>query len=176
MPVGDSADPHSASGIMAQLSGGMVVVAISDTTDEGSKVVGCVLGSLLDDSLIEGYRLRRFGANDGDGLLAYIGVAPEFQGARGFQGRCGYLDEVCAGTPLSPKPTGSSSIASVLFSTWLRHPEISPCSAVFVRTRATIRPVLHLLDRHGFEHRGQFELDFRGSVQTRLVYCRRNDD
>lgn len=174
MPIGDASDPHSALGIMTQLRNGPLLVAALDTGETPvPEVVGCVLGGVLDESLIDSYRLRNFGAQNGDGILAYIGVAPEAQGYRGFLRNDGFIEEVTVGNGSTRKSEMTVSLAGVLFSTWLELPAISCCPTVFVRTRETIAPILHLLNRHGFEYQGQFELVFRGSPQARLVYRRK---
>jgi len=151
----------------------MLVASMDRGDAPATEVLGCVLGGILDEPLIDSYRLGKFGARRGDGILAYIGVAPEAQGARGLLRGEGLLEEVILGAGAMRRAEATVSLASVLFSTWLDLPAVSCCPAVFVRTRETIAPVLHLLDRHGFEYQGQFELVFRGSPQARLVYRRK---
>jgi len=86
MPVGDRSDPHSARGILAQWEDAPQVLLASEDTPgvplEDRRVLGCVVGGVLDAERIDAYRLGPFGAREGDGLLAYIGVAPCAQGLR----------------------------------------------------------------------------------------------
>lgn len=171
MPIGDGADPHSALGIMSALFGkGPLIVATMDTEPEHSPcVLGCVLGGTLDETLIEAYGLSPYGAQVGDAILAYIGVAPWAQGLRGRLQN----DQSIEVPALATGPRNSSkSLASFLFERWLRHPAVARRPSVYVRTRETIGPILHLAEKNGFAFRGQFELDFRGERQNRLVYRR----
>ena len=177
MPVGDASDAHSAVGVMTELRDGPLLVATRDAADvEVTQVVGCVLGGVLNESLIDSYRLGNFGARTGDAILAYIGVTPEAQGIRGFPRNNGFLDKIFSSNDTPRKPDESDSLAGAMFSTWLELPEIASCPTVFVRTRETIGSMLHLLSKHGFEHQGRFDLEFHGSLQSRLVYRRHNHD
>lgn len=171
MPIGDAADPHSAAGIMSALFGkGPLIVATTDVEPEHNPcVLGCVIGGMLDEALIDGYGLSPFGARTGDAILAYIGVAPSAQGLRG-RIRNGEVIDVPA--PAAGPPADSKSLASFLFESWLRHPAVARCPSVFVRTRETIGPILHLAEKNGFAFQGQFELNFRGERQNRLVFRR----
>lgn len=164
LPVGDCHDRHSARGILAEMGERARVLAVSDV-DDGTSVLGCVVGVVLDGGLIASYGLGDFGADAGDGLLAYIGIVPEAQGARvaplqddTFEVRWG--------------PSRNPSLASLLFEGWLALPTVSACPNVFVRTRKSIKPVLYLLDKNGFSYRGGFRLSFRGVRQSRLVFGR----
>jgi hypothetical protein len=174
MPVGDPSDPHSAKGIMAELcEEGLHLVASADgeaTPDRG--ILGCVLGGILSSDLIESYGLGPYGARQGDGLLAYIAVAPSVQGARGYPRAGNVIEDLGPATPHSREPQSSVSLASVLFTSWLELPEVASRRALFVRTRKVIGPVLHLLEKHGFVLQGQFEVDYRGERQDRLVFQR----
>lgn len=171
MPIGDVADPHSATGIMSALFGkGPLIVATMDIAPKQSQcVLGCVLGGTLDDSLIEDYGLSPYGAQAGDAILAYIGVAPSVQGLRGRLRNEEHIEVPARAT--GPR-NESKSLASLLFERWLRHPSVARCPSVFVRTRETIGPILHLAEKNGFAFQGQFELDFRGERQNRLVFRR----
>lgn len=164
MPVGDRHDRHSARGILAEMGDRAQVLAVSDV-DDGSLVLGCVVGVVLDDGLIASYGLGEFGADAGDGLLAYVGIVPEAQGTRAAALHGGAF-EVRRGTSRDP------SLASLLFERWLALPAIRACPNVFVRTRQSIKPVLYLLDKNGFSYCGAFRLSFRGVRQSRLVFGR----
>jgi len=174
MPVGDATDPNSALGIMAELctEGPTVLASTEGNAARGAEVLGCVLGGVLNDSLIERFGLRPYGACRGDGLLAFIGVAPTVQGARGYLRTGNVIEDL--GPSSSRPPVGSVSLASALFSNWLALPAISSRRAVFIRTREVIRPILHLAGKHGFVYQGRMHQDFRGSIQERLVFRRDN--
>lgn len=175
MPIGNASDPHSALGIMSQLGDGLLLIATPDVkAGPVSEVLGCVLGGVLCEPLIEGYGLGKFGARSGDAILAYIGVAPLAQGTRGILRNDGHPGEVVLDAGYQGGSEMAVSLASVLFSEWLELPGVSSCPTVYVRTRETIGAILHLLERHDFEYQGQFELEFRGTPQARLVYRRRN--
>ncbi len=164
MPLGDPQDRHSARGIVAELGDRAQVLAAADP-ENGTSVLGCVVGVVLDGDLIDAYRLSDFGAQSGDGLLAYIGIRPEVQGGRAARLQDDTF-EVRRG------PSGDPSLASLLFERWLELPQISACPSLFVRTRRAIAPVLYLLEKHEFTYRGEFRLSFRGMSQTRLVFGR----
>lgn len=177
MPFGNASDPHSARGIVAQLKARALVLVASATilaeAGERRRVIGCVLGGVLDEGLIDAYRLSAFGAKAGDALLAYIGVEPACQGKRALP----LSDRRFAmrSRRLAPASrNGGESVAGTLFSRWLALPGVAARPRVFVRTRSVLRPVLHLIDRHGFGLRGKFELDFHGERQERLVFARTN--
>jgi len=175
MPIGDASDPHSARGIVAQLGANARILLASSTRGNaplaGQPVLGCVLGAILDDRLIAAYRLGPYGARRGDGLLAYIGVPPAVQGERLSPAGGDRFD--CRPATRGNPPTGETvSLGSLLFSRWLEISAIERCPALFVRTRTTIKPILHLLAKHGFDFRGRFELDFQGQRQDRLVFAR----
>ncbi len=85
MPVGDDSDLHSALGIITMLGEHariLLASAMEIGAPEAQRVLGCVLGSVLDEKLINVYRIGEYGARTGDGLLAYIGLVPHAQGAR----------------------------------------------------------------------------------------------
>lgn len=172
MPVGDTTDAHSALGIMSELcaEGPTVLAAHEGESGKGPEVLGCVLGGILNDALIEQYGLRAYGARHNDGLLAFIGVAPTVQGARGYLRTGNFIEHL----DIAPRqaPDGSVSLASALFSSWLAHPAIASCRSVFVRTREMISPILHLAGKHGFVYQGRMHQDFRGTEQERLVFRR----
>ncbi len=176
MPVGGASDPQSAMGILTELCecGPTLVATPESPAAPDSPVLGCVLGGVLDAQLIDSYGLGNFGARAGDGLLAYIGVTPAAQGARGRLRGGHIIEELCAGPDAQDEPGEAVSLASVLFSSWLALPEVSSLPTVFIRTRETIAPILHLLDKHGFDYQGRFEIEFRGECQRRLVYSREN--
>ena len=171
MPIGDAADPHSAAGIMSALfdKGPLIVATMDDEREQSQCVLGCVLGGTLDESLIEDYGLAPYGAQPGDAILAYIGVAPSVQGLRGRVRNEEHFEVPARATGARED---SKSLASFLFERWLRHPSVARCPSVFVRTRETIEPILHLAEKNGFAFQGQFELDFRGERQNRLVFRR----
>lgn len=177
MPIGDESDAHSARGIIATL-GGRFQVLLASAMEPGvapgaQQVVGCVLGGVLDEKLIDAYGLGAHGARKGDGLLAYIGVVPSAQGAR-LSALDGGLFELTNSRPLPVTKNASTSLASLLFSRWLALPAISSCPAVFVRTRQVIKPILHLAAKNGFDYCGSFSLDFHGEKQDRMVFRRVN--
>ncbi len=122
----------------------------------------------MDDEVIDRYRLASFHAKSGDGLLAFIGIVPEAQRTR-----------IVAGDGESAKVAGASeqqtatSLARHLFASWLAMEHLGECRNIFVRTRRKIAPVLHLCDKFEFSYRGSVELQFRGNVQERLVFCRK---
>lgn len=167
MPLGDLRDRHSARGIIAELGDRAQVLAASDPED-GTSVLGCVVGVVLDKDLIDSYCLSEFGAHSGDGLLAYIGILPEVQGGRATR----LQDDIFE---VRRGPSADPSLANLLFERWLELPEISVCPNLFVRTRRSIEPVLYLLNKHGFSYRGEFQLSFRGMSQTRMVFGRGYD-
>ncbi len=175
MPIGDASDPHSARGIVAQLGSNARILLASpargSASPAGNPVLGCVLGAILDDDLIAAYRLGPYGARRGDGLLAYIGVPPAFQGER-LSPAGGDRFERRPANRGTPPARRTVSLGSLLFSRWLELSAVKRCPALFVRTRTTIKPILHLLAKHGFDFRGRFELDFQGQRQDRLVFAR----
>jgi hypothetical protein len=170
MPIGDSADRQSARGVISEFGKNVRVLAASET-DAAQPLLGCVLGGLLDEALIGAYRLAAYGAQKGDGLLAYIGVLPSAQGSRVIRMRDNAFKVLSEQTSQRAEPD-SDSLAGLLFSEWLRLYGINACPRVFVRTRKMIRPVLHLIKKNGFEYLGHFELDFYGDIQDRLVFSR----
>jgi len=174
MPVGPADDPNSAKGIIHELKlQAQAVVAANtcgDANQDGKLIVAFVLGGILDDRLAELYGLRDFGAQAGDALLSYIGVLPAYQG---------YSAPKLAGDrfEISPRTPGQSdevSLSALLFKRWLSLTDVSSSPNVFIRTRWTIRPVLQLIEAHGFEYCGEFHLDFHGDRQERLVFRRSN--
>lgn len=177
MPIGDASDPHSAHGILAELGERVQVIVASKTTadpiHEYKEVLGCVVGAVLDESLIDAYGLAPYGACIGDGLLAYIGVAPSAQGSRALQRRVNEFD-LRPGQASAPINQKGDSLASLLFARWLDLSEIEQCPRVFVRTRKVLDPILHLAGKNGFQYLGQFELDFQGERQDRMVFGRSN--
>lgn len=171
MPVFDDADHHCAHRIISDFGdNAQILVASSD--GEGEPLLGCVLGGILDAELIAAYRLAGFGARAGDGVLAYIAVPPAAQGSRVVH----LSDDVFEVHParIGGRWRKGSSLAGALFAGWLANPAVAQCPRVFVRTREVIRPVLHLIEKNGFEYRGRFELEFRGERQDRLVFGRSN--
>lgn len=173
MPLGDSSDRHSARGILAELGPSVQALVATAATETGipSSILGCVIGSPLNDDLIDQYRLASYGARPGDALFAYIGVRPSLQGCRvqpakdnRFQldGRADRAD--------SKRP--GASLASLLFSNWLTLPGIRRCPRVFIRTREVLTPIQALAERNGFQYCGKFYLDFHGNRQDRIVYRR----
>ena len=173
MPIGDESDPHSARGIIAALGGRLQVLLASamepGITPRAQRVVGFVLGGVLDDQLIDAYGLRAHGARKGDGILAYIGVVPSAQGAR-LSALDGDIYELTNSRSLAVTRSESTSLASLLFSRWLALPAITSCPAVFVRTRQVLKPILHLAAKNGFDYCGSFSLDFHGERQDRMVF------
>lgn len=170
MPVGDDSERQSAHGIISQFGDNAQVLVASDT-DESRPLLGCVLGGVLDDNLIASYGLAGYGAETGDGLLAYIGVSPSAQGSRVT--RCGDdVFEILPSRNSQRHEHDGHSLAGLLFAQWLRLPAIEPCPHVFVRTRKVIGAVLHLIEKNGFKYSGRFDLDFHGQKQDRLVYRR----
>jgi hypothetical protein len=171
MPVGDETNPHSARGIVASLSRQEKIVVASRAEEEGESIIGCVLGGVLDDELIVDYRLAPFGAKEGDGLLAYIGVAPNFQGSRLLaSSEGGFATRIKAcGTVANDS---GASLSSLLFKCWLNLPTVTACPSVFVRTRKVLKPIVHLAEKNGFQYEGKFYLDFNGEQQDRIVFRR----
>lgn len=175
MPVGDRSTPHSARGILAELGAGTQVLVAS--ADDGkpqneADVLGCVIGSLLDDELIRAYGLGSFGAQGGDGLLAFIGLRPAAQGTRVLP-RANNCFDLAPATD-HPVKSGGVSLASLLFSCWLELPEVARCRRVYVRTRSVLPKIQHLAAKSGFVYQGRFELEFQGERQDRIVYSRIN--
>ena len=80
MPLGARDDPSSALGIIAGLGPQPLVAAVAGEHSEG--VIGCVIGCVIDAQIAESYGLTEYGAEPGDGLLAFIGIVPEAQGSR----------------------------------------------------------------------------------------------
>jgi len=176
MPVGDCSVPHSARGIVAEL-GASARVLVASTEDgkphDEADVLGCVVGGLLDDELIHAYGLGSFGARRGDALLAYIGVHPAAQGSRVLPRTSNCFDLAPASDrPCKQRP--GVGLASLLFSRWLKLSAIERCPRVFVRTRSVLPQIQHLATKNGFVYQGQFELEFQGERQDRMVYSRIN--
>lgn len=162
MPLGHPDDPTSARGIIGGL--GPDPLAVAAMPRQEARVIGCVLGCVMDERVVQGYGLGDYGAQPGDGLLAFIGIVPEAQGLR--------LRPEGDGT-LGAAPAGPS-LARHLFEDWLGCAELSPCPRLFIRTRRRIGPIRYLSEDLGFAFRGGFETEFRGQTQRRLVYCRTN--
>lgn len=160
LPLGSSDDPASAVAIVEELVPRSVMVAA--TPIPGARVIGCAIGSVMDEDLIESYRLSGYAAEPGDGLLAFIGIVPEMQGRRYRSDGNGTLEAA----------PGGPSLARHLFESWIKDASGHECERLFIRTRRRIGPVRHLCDAYGFERLGEFEVDFRGQRQRRLVYCR----
>lgn len=171
MPVGDADDSHSARGIVAGL-GSRAQVVLASAADDDRRILGCVMGGIMDERMIGGYGLARYGARAGDGLLAYIGVAPRNQGIR--VARTG--EEIYTVRPKShfAGHDSEASLAGLLFKRWLELSPVTASPSVFVRTRRVLKPILHLSERNGFDHCGQFDLTFQGSRQERIVFRREN--
>lgn len=164
MPLGVAEDPSTAHGILAGLGATATAVAAKQDIegDNKGRVMGCVVGCIMDQRVVEGYNLQDFGAEPGDGLLAFIGITPEAQGARFHRTQSGRL----VADPSAP------SLARHLFQGWLDAPALGACPRLFVRTRRRIRAIRRLSTDNGFQLCGQFETEFRGQTQTRLVYRR----
>ena len=175
MPIGNCTDPHSARGILAQLAGRSQAVLASEDEPaislQAQRVVGCVLGGVLDEALIAAYGLQPYGAREGDGLLAYIGVVPAAQGMR-LRPHDDGIHEAARYRVNRMAKTDSTSLASLLFSGWLALPIVRSCPAVFVRTRQVPKPIIHLAAKNGFEFSGCFTVDFHGERQDRMVFRR----
>lgn len=170
MPVGPHHDSNSALGIVNGLGARPVnLAARAATADDSSTgaVVGCVLGTILDDALIAQYGLVTFSAGSGDALLAFIGIVPEAQHVR-VNGCGGEESEVVP----PGRRRGSISLARHLFESWLGMTCVQNCPQIFIRTREQIASVLHLCSDNGFAYCGRFDLHFRGTVQERLVFRR----
>jgi hypothetical protein len=169
MPVGCQDDPDSAHGVIHGLGRDAIVVAASrvgsDGEGDGDAVVGCVIGTVLDRSTIRKYGLQPYGARPGDGLLAFIGVAPEAQGSRVIS-----QDGDTAMLTRGRAPERSLSLARLLFEGWIDTTRVQRCPRVFVRTRRRLRPIQYLSESCGFEFCGKFDMTFRGEQQSRLVY------
>lgn len=170
MPLGDASDPHSAQGIIAQLGTRAQVLIANDIGDGHSRnVLACVLGAVLDEALAGAYGLDSYGARNGDALLAYIGLAPAVQGRRAFVRSDNTFE-------LSPSCSTAiregQSLAALLFEQWLNLPAVECCRRAFVRTRKVLAPIIHLAEKNGFRYRGEFELDFHGERQDRIIFVR----
>lgn len=162
LPLGAAHDPHSAHGILSGL--GPEATALAAAPDPGNRVVGCVVGCVMQPSTIEGYHLGDFGAQPGDGLLAFICITPSAQGRRFRQAGDGWL--------MAQK--GAPSLARHLFCGWLAAPGLRNCPRLFIRTRPSIGAIRRLSEDYDFALCGEFETEFRGQRQTRLVYRRDN--
>ncbi len=173
MPVGSRDDPAGALGVLHNLGPQPIAVcakqADPDTAPDriNGGVVGCVVGGIMDQRVIDGYQLAEYGAQPGDGLLAFIGIVPQAQGRR-------YL-------PIAPdlltsnfSNARSPSLARHLFTSWLKSPVLEACPRLYIRTRRRIGPIRYLCDQLAFEFCGDFKTVFRGQPQTRLVYRRNN--
>jgi len=168
MPIGHSEDPGSALGVINSLSPDPVVIAACEPNGSpvsSDEVVGCVLGAILDHTMIKTYGLEPYSAVPGDGLLAFIGIVPRAQGLRVLPDG-GDSVRIAGTTPVD----GSASLARHLFETWIQTPCIQSCPRVFIRTREKIGPVMHLCKSLGFEYCGRFEIDFCNMRQERLVF------
>jgi len=173
MPVGSTADRNSARGILAELGVSAQALLATSATDSASpgSVLGCVIGSALDPKLIDHYGLEPYGARPGDALFAFIGVRPQIQGRRlhalpdGLH-QIGNLD--CR----RYADRSGTSLASLLFSNWLKLPAIRRCPRIFIRTREVLTPIQALAERNGFQYCGKFYVDFHGHRQDRMVYRR----
>jgi len=176
MPVGSRSDPHSARGIVAELGPDAyaLIASVSGGRPRGGEgLLGCVVGGVLDDDLIRAYGLRSYGAIAGDGLLAYIGVQPTAQGVRLLpRGEDSF--DVAPPTGQSRMKRPGTSLAGILFSRWLGLSAIEQCRRVFVRTRSVLPQIQHLAAKNGFRFQGQFDLEFQGQRQDRMVYTRIN--
>lgn len=163
MPIGAKDDPASAIGIISGL--GPRPIAIAARPAQDTYVIGCVIGCIMDAHEIDSYRLWSYGAVPGDGLLAFIGIVPEAQGIRLRPGGDESPDAELTGP----------SLARQLFQSWIDSEALDTCPRLFIRTRHRIGAIRYLSEDLGFEFRGGFETEFRGQVQTRLVYCRTNE-
>lgn len=174
MPLGDGSDPHSACGIIAQLGKQAQTLVANDIGDDhGPKVIGCVLGAVLDRTLVEAYGLGSYGAQSGDALLAYIGLMPTVQGRRASL-LSNNIFELSLRRSGRPSINEGQSLAALLFERWLELSAIECCPRVFVRTRKVLAPIIHLAEKNGFRYRGEFELDFHGERQDRIIFARDN--
>lgn len=165
MPIGQREDSDSALGVIRGLGSSPIVVAASAKGDPSTTVLGCVLGCVLDVHTVDGHGLDRFGAEEGDGLLAFFGIRPDLQGAK-------IRPRNVPGDQEGPRAT---SFARHLFQAWLDNAALSDCRRLFIRTRHGITPIRHLSESFGFAYCGEFDLRFQGQIQTRLVYRRTND-
>jgi hypothetical protein len=132
-----------------------------------ASMIGCTLGAVLDDPVVQAFGLRSFGAEVGDGLLAYIGIVVEARGLRLRPIGNDRLARVGAG----PGADGIS-LARCLIDRWVSMPELERCPRIFVRTRSEIPAIVHLCESMGFERRGRLVTTFLGEAQERLVYRR----
>lgn len=172
MPLGTPEDPHSALGIVSGLGPCPVALAAYTAIADASRaerVIGCVLGAILDDEVIDRYGLAPFSAKSGDALLAFIGIVPEAQKTRVSAPSGNETETVC-----TPQQQRSISLARHLFESWLGMTGLRGCRQIFIRTREQITPVVHLCDENGFSYCGRFDLRYRGTVQERLVFRRKN--
>lgn len=160
MPLGNPnakpIDPNSAQGVLSGL--GKHSLAFAARAPQRKEILGCVVGCIMDAPTIDRYHLTSYGARPGDGLLAFIGVVPDAQGLR-FQAD-------------KEQPGSTKSLARGLFEIWLSDASLATCPRLFIRTRRRIGPIRYLSQEHGFKLCGDFETDFRGQRQTRLVYRR----
>ena len=173
MPLGDAADRNSARGILAELGeSAQALLATSATDSESSgSVLGCVIGSALDPNLIDHYGLEPYGARPGDALFAFIGVRPQLQGRR-LRPLANGLHQVGNLDCRQYSNRSGTSLASLLFSNWLKLPAIRRCPRIFIRTREVLTPIQALAERNGFQFCGKFYVDFHGHRQDRMVYRR----
>jgi len=173
MPLGSPADRHSATGILAMLGARVsAVLASLPARAPGhftrGDVVGCVVGAILNERLIDAFELRDHGAMLGDALLAYIGIAPSAQGLKVWESESGDI----ARQPNVARQHRYRALASVLFSRWLELADNRAAPATYMRTRGAIKSIRHLADKHGFQRCGVTHVDFHGEWQERLIYKR----
>lgn len=172
MPTGPLEDPDSALGVVNGLGPCPIALAARTRAADGEHagaLIGCVLGTVLDEDVIARYGLSPFSAAPGDALLAFIGIVPEAQHVR-IIGRSHEECEVVRATAQHR----SVSLARHLFESWLGMQNLNHCPQTFIRTREQITPILGLCEGNGFSYCGRFELNLHGAVQERLVFRRTN--
>lgn len=177
MPLGDCSAPHSARGILARFRGKeqLVLATLINQEQHQSewRVVGSVLGSILDEALIDSFALGEFGAHAGDGLLAFIGLTPDVQKTRGCLVGNDIFQIRGKSRPASPAPE-QRSLVGWIFKRWLELPGLRDCPHLYIRTRLVIKPILHLIQEHHFAYCGRFHMDYQGETQDRMVFRRTN--
>lgn len=176
MPVGDETDPHSAAGIIAgQAECLQLLLARFESEDkhnDDQEVLGCVVGTLLREPVLDAYGLREYGARPGDALLAYIGLVPAAQRTRVYVASDSSIKAASHSSDLADGGC-VHSLASLMFTRWMELPAIRSASCVFIRTRIVIGSIQHLAAKHDFQLCGSFDINFRGQKQDRMVFRRR---
>jgi len=176
MPVGDETDPHSAAGIIAgQAECLQLLLARFESEDkhnDDQEILGCVVGTLLREPVLDAYGLREYGARPGDALLAYIGLVPAAQRTRVYVASDSSIKAASHSSDLAGGGC-VHSLASLMFTRWMELPAIRSASCVFIRTRIVIGSIQHLAAKHDFQLCGSFDINFRGQKQDRMVFRRR---